>query len=239
MRARAPKPAAPRRPEQSLAQAAYTKLRREIIRCKLKPGQEVSESLLAKRYEVGKTPIREALGRLCHEGLVEALPRRGYRIAPITLAGVRDLLGLRTIMETEAARTAAGRCNVAQLRRLDELCAVGYDPRDPRSVDRFLAANTELHATVAYASGNAALAAAIVQVLDQMERLLHVALELGGSRIDMSHAHRNLVDALAAGDGATASAAVAQQISGVERMILDAALSSPLLTEQNLAAQML
>jgi DNA-binding GntR family transcriptional regulator len=222
--------------EPSLALTAYRKLRRDIIRCKLKPGQDVSEAQLAEKYGLGKTPIREGLARLAHDGLVQALPRRGYRVSPITLADARDLLGFRVIIETEAARLAAGRCNVAQLRRLDELCSVGYDPKDAKSVERFLTANTELHATIALASGNSSLAAAVLQALDQVERLLYVALELGGSRKAWSHQHRALVDALAAGDGDGAAKAVADQISGVERMILDTAMNSASVARLNLGA---
>jgi DNA-binding GntR family transcriptional regulator len=222
--------------DRSLAQHAYERLRRDIISCRLKPGQEVTEPQLAERYSLGKTPIREGLGRLAHERLVQAVPRRGYMITPITIGGVKDLLGFRLIVETEAARLAAGRCNVSQLRRLDELCAVGYDPRDSKSVDRFLRANTELHATIALASGNGKLSGVIVQLLDEIERLLYVGLELGGRRIDMSHAHRSLVDALAKGDGAAAADAVATQIRGVERMILDAAMNSAQISGINLAA---
>lgn len=220
----------------SLAQQAYDKLRRDIIRCRLRPGCEVSEAQLAERYEVGKTPVREALARLAHEGLVQSVPRRGYRVTPVTLNAVKDLLGFRLIVECEVARRAAGRCNVQQLRRLDELCAVGYDPGDVKSVDRFLRANRELHATVASAAGSPRLEAAIVQLLDEVERFLYLALELAGSRVSMSHAHRDLVDALASGDGDAAANAVADQIRGVERMLIETTLSSPHIAGANLAA---
>jgi len=225
-----------KRARQSLGQLAYSRLRQDIIRCRLQPGVEVTEAQLSERYGLGKTPIREGLARLAHEKLVHPLPRRGYRVAPITLSDVKELLGFRRIVETEAARMAAGRCNVAQLRRLDDLCAVGYDPNDLKSIERFLRANTELHATVAAASGNAKLTAVIVQLLDEVARILYLALELGGSRVEMSHEHRHLVDALAAGDGDAAARAVAEQIVGVEQLIMATALNSPHVAVMNLAA---
>jgi DNA-binding GntR family transcriptional regulator len=227
---------APRPGGRSLAGQAYDRLRRDILRCRIKPGQEVTEAQLATQYRLGKTPVREGLARLVHEGLVLPLPRRGYRVAPITLADVKELLGFRLIVETQAARLAAGRCNVAQLRRLDELCAVGYDPSDARSLERFLAANRELHTTIALAAGNRKLAHVIAGLLDEVERLLYLALELGGHRVSMSHAHRSVVDALAAGDGDAAAKALEEQIRGVERMIVEAAMESPRITVVNLAA---
>ncbi|HKY52399.1 MAG TPA: GntR family transcriptional regulator [Candidatus Limnocylindria bacterium] len=220
----------------SLAGQAYDRLRRDILRCHIKPGQEVTEAQLAAQYRLGKTPVREGLARLVHEGLVHPLPRRGYRVAPITIGNVKELLGFRLIVETQAAKLAAGRCNVAQLRRLDELCAVGYDPNDAKSLERFLRANRELHTTIAAAAGNRKLAQVITQLLDEVERVLYMALELGGRRVPMSHAHRSVVDALAAGDGEAAAAAIEEQIRGVERMILEAAIESPRLSVVNLAA---
>lgn len=220
----------------SMAQLAYRRLRRDILRCRLRPGQGVTEPQLAERYALGKTPIREGLTRLVHEGLVQPLPRRGYRIAPITLKDVKELLGVRLIVETEAARLAAGRCDVAQLRRLEQLCAVGYDPDDARSLDRFLRANTELHAAIAVAAGNERLAGVVRQLLDELERHLFLALEVGGHHVTTSHQHSSLVEALAAGDGGGAARAVADQIHGVERMIVDAAISSPQVSVVNLAA---
>lgn len=230
------KPAVTKQLRPSMAQLAYGRLRRDILRCRLKPGQEVTEAQLAERYSLGKTPVREALTRLVHERLVQPLPRRGYRVTPITLKDVKELLGLRLIVETQAARIAAGRCNVAQLRRLDQLCAVGYDPDDVRSLERFLRANTELHATISMAAGNEKLAALVMQMLEELERLLFLALEVEGRRVPMSHAHRNLVDALATGDGDAAARAVEEQIRGVERMIIEAAMSSPQISVVNLAA---
>ena len=59
-----------------------------------------------------------------------------------------------------------------------------------------------------------------MQLLDEVARILYLAFELGGSRIEMSHEHWHLVDALAAGDGDAAARAVADQINGVERLIM-------------------
>ena len=75
----------------SLAGRAYARLRYEILTCDLAPGQVVSERELARRYEMSKTPIREALSQVCHDGLMQRLPGRGYMVAPITIQDIRDL----------------------------------------------------------------------------------------------------------------------------------------------------
>ena len=94
-------------PETSLAHQAYQRLQQEILTCVLVPGQVVSERELARKYEVSKTPMREALSQACHQGLVLRLPGRGYLVAPITIKDIRALFDLRLILETVAVERAA------------------------------------------------------------------------------------------------------------------------------------
>lgn len=218
----------------SQAHVAYTRLRRDIIRCRLLPGQEVTEAQLADRYRVGKTPIREGLARLAHEHLVRPLPRVGYRVTPITLSDTRELLVFRRIVESEAARLAAGHCNIAQLRRLDELCEMPHDPTDSKSVERLLRANVEFHSAVAASSGNAKLTAAVVQVLDEFTRVLYLAVRLKSPGIELSHRHGRLLKALENRDGDAAARVVNEQIAHLEAVIIQTALSSPHIAGVNL-----
>src|SRR6266536_4604144 len=69
-------------PAGSLADEAYVQLKRKIIRCELPPDLLVTESQLVRESGLGKTPVREALGRLVQEGLVRNIPRHGYEVAP-------------------------------------------------------------------------------------------------------------------------------------------------------------
>ena len=93
-------------PVPSLAEQAYLRLRQEILVCTLAPGQVLTERELAGRYEMSKTPIREALTQVCHDGLVQRLPGRGYMVAPITVKDLRDLFDMRLILEVAAAERA-------------------------------------------------------------------------------------------------------------------------------------
>src|SRR3546814_9020930 len=87
----APSPPAQRR----LSDIAYETIKHDIIRCALAPGEEVTEARLALRLGLGKAPVRAALMRLSQEGLIRALPRRGYLVAPVTLRDVQDIFQFR------------------------------------------------------------------------------------------------------------------------------------------------
>jgi DNA-binding GntR family transcriptional regulator len=102
----------------SLADEAYARIRRRIVGCELAPGAQVTEGQLVETHGIGKTPVREALQRLAQEGLVQPIRRSGYRIVPITLRDVRDLFGLRLIVEPAAAELAVGRLDLARLREI-------------------------------------------------------------------------------------------------------------------------
>jgi DNA-binding GntR family transcriptional regulator len=166
---------------------------------------------------------------------MQALPRRGYRVAPVTLKDVKDIFALRLIVEPAAAREAAGRVDAARLARLDAVCRAGYVPGNSASEEAFLAANTAFHVTIAEAAGNRRLAELIASLLDQMERLFHVGLRMRDRTMEMQHEHRTLVEALAEGRAGDAERIAGEQIEAARRMVLDALLASPALMQTNIA----
>jgi len=211
---------------QPLSAVAYEAIQGDIIRCRLLPGAEFTENALVSRYQLGKTPVRQALARLAQEGLVRILPRRGYLVAPISIKDVQDIFALRLLLETEGVRLAAGKVDGERLRRLDEICSAGYDPGNPDSAAEFLRVNTEFHVTIAQASGNDRLASIVAQLLRDMERIFHVGLRLRNRSEEMAHEHRDLVAALVAGDGEAAKRIDAAQIEAARKMVMDGLLSS-------------
>lgn len=155
----------------------------------------------------------------------------------MTLKDARDLLAVRTLLETEAAGLAAARIGDGrQLQALNELCRITYDPRDRSSIARFLEANTKFHATVAEAGGNERLADMLRTILDQLERLFHLGLALTTTSEEMVHEHQDLVRAIMSGNVAEARAVAEAQTRASQLMVLDGLLSSPSLLATNIVA---
>lgn len=88
----------------SLAERAYRDLRQAIVRGEFEPGARLRVDELARRFSVSSSPLREALNRLSEQGLVRILENRGFRVAPLTAAGVSDLARVRLLVECEALR---------------------------------------------------------------------------------------------------------------------------------------
>jgi DNA-binding GntR family transcriptional regulator len=209
-----------------LTDRAYERIKHDIICCTIAPGTEISEAQLCAQYRLGKAPVRMALSRLAHDGLVRAIPRRGYMVTAITLKDIQDVFELRLMLEPAAARMAAGHVNAQRLRTLDEACRGGYQPGDARSISRFLEATKAFHVAIAQAAGNARLAHAIEELLDEMTRLLHLGLGLRNRSQEMQHEHRALIRALVHGDGATAERLCREQIETTRNTVLSAILTS-------------
>src|SRR5216684_4246526 len=93
----------------SLAEKAYHAIRELIVSLELAPGAVIDERELIERLEIGRTPVREALRRLSHEGLVEVYPRRGMFVTGVDVRELARLSEVRELLEPEAARLAAER----------------------------------------------------------------------------------------------------------------------------------
>jgi DNA-binding GntR family transcriptional regulator len=91
----------------SVEDGVYRALRQEIGRLELSPGQRLPLEELAARFQVSLTPVRHALRRLESEGLVVSLPRRGSRVAPLSVEELEEIQALRLGLETFLARRGA------------------------------------------------------------------------------------------------------------------------------------
>jgi GntR family transcriptional regulator, rspAB operon transcriptional repressor len=184
-------------------------IRQDILTCDFMPGEELREADLADRYAVSKSPVRDALQRLRFEGLVETEPRRGHRVARISVGDARDILDMRETLELAAAKRMVREATVATLDGLD-----AWREADVSDIRAFASYNRAFHVALAELSGNKRLAEEMRRLLDAYERLCLVSLErLRADKGDMSTAladHCALIDALQARD-ARAAARISQQ----------------------------
>lgn len=93
-------------PEKTLSERAFRLLREDVLNARLKPGAKLRAAELQTRYQIGLSPLREALLRLASEGLVEADGQRGFAVASVSLAELKDLTEARICLETALMREA-------------------------------------------------------------------------------------------------------------------------------------
>jgi DNA-binding GntR family transcriptional regulator len=180
----------------SQAQRAYDLIRAEVISCNIRPGETVIQRELASRYNLGLTPVREALHRLAQDGYLTPVPRLGYMVNTITVRDLREQYELREILEVAAARWAAVRATAEHLAAIEVEAQWTYRYGDRSSYAHFLGHNTRFHQMIATASGNSKLADAVARVLDEQLRIFHLGLDLRDAASEMREEHTALTRAL-------------------------------------------
>lgn len=187
-------------------------LEQEIVTGVLKPGSRLDESLLAERFGISRTPIREALLQLSANGLVEIRPRRGAIVATITLKDLMDMFEVMADLEALCGRLAARRISEAEKRALiaaQQRCQSLTDG-DP---DDYYQANLDLHNLIYAASHNRFLEK---QTKELRQRLTpHRRLQVGmpGRMKSSSKEHGDLVQAILDGDPQLAEELLRQHIT--------------------------
>ena len=212
--------------ERNLNDIAYGTIKDDIISCVLQPGEDVSEGVLAARYGLGKAPIRSAMMRLRQEGLVVSRGRQGNAVSAVTLRDVQEIFQLRLVLEVTAVRLAAGKVDGARLRALNEAAHAPYSPGDRASESAYLRANREFHRYVAQSSGNQRLAALVVGLMEQHERIVHLGLALQNREHEFHHFHDDLVAALIEGDGERAARLTEAALRGGQKKVMEALADS-------------
>ena len=76
----------------ALKDQVYKSILKEILDGKFSMDSIINEKVLSEQFEVSKTPVREALVRLCSEGILENLPRYGYRLIPVTQNEIQEII---------------------------------------------------------------------------------------------------------------------------------------------------
>lgn len=196
---------------------AMLRLRELILDARLKPGERLSEPALVERLGVSRTPVRSALARLEHEGLVEAVPGGGYRVAVFTEQDAFDAIDLRGTVEGLASRLAADnspdRAALAPLRTsLDTLDQVVRRKRlDMDDFHHYLQANERFHAQIVELAQSEVLNRSLNRIVAlpfaSPSAFVMVQAQLPESHEILfiaQHQHRCMVEALAAGDGGRA-----------------------------------
>lgn len=197
------------RPARAAVDRVYARLRQGILDGTYAQGTRLGEVDLADALGVSRTPVREALRRLGSEGLLSTMPNKGARVRTWTASELNDISDLRALLEGHAAALAASRVTEADLRYMNDLVTrmeAATADRDRPDIDLITELNGAFHGAIVAASGNALLP-------DMMKSLIHVPVVSRTFRLyspermrQSMHQHREVLDALTAGDPAWAEA---------------------------------
>lgn len=211
--------------KQSLMEQAYAVLREKVITGELAPGMDVSEPELADTLSMSRTPVREALGRLCMEGFMTAYPRRGYRVRAVTVKDTNDLLAVRGMLEGMSSALAAQNLTEDELTLLEQLVDTRYVVGEGTSTRSFVRSNEQFHEVIARGSRNPRLHAMVMSNLEECARLFYIGTRVRDINPETSDDHHRIVVALRARDSEAARKAMADHTENTRRGLLSALLA--------------
>ncbi|MCI1309652.1 MAG: GntR family transcriptional regulator [Lachnospiraceae bacterium] len=155
-----------------LREVVFMTLRRQILRGELKPGERLMEISLANKLGVSRTPIREAIRMLEHEGLVVMVPRRGAHVAEITRQELNDVLEIRKTLEVLAIQRACANMtdrDIRQLREAEEAFAILVERKDA-DITALGEADEHFHDIIYQGTNNRRLIQILNNLREQMYR---------------------------------------------------------------------
>ncbi len=200
-----------------LADSVYQTLFDQFLDGTRAAGEPLNIAVLSDELEVSQTPIREALARLEHTGLVRREPLKGYRVAPLlTEAELIQLMDARVLLEPALTTEAGKRVTPDFLQELlDTIVALDKASQSPsiaRSFPKYWSADERFHVLIAQQSGNTFLATAYAALGGHLQRFRLFA-ELGAWDAQYAAAeHRGIYDALAGGDPDLAAVRMRQHV---------------------------
>ena len=203
-----------------LVDDATQSLREAILDGRLEAGVRLRQTALAERLGISRTPIREALTRLEHEGLIELLPRGGVRAILLDADEAVELYDLREVLDGLAARLAAGRADPGVLARLQKALARMAECVERHDPGPWFRAHVSFHEEIVRAAANRPLGR-LASVVRLSIRRFHPLLLKTERRLDDAYReHRAIFDAIAARDAAGAERLARAHIAGAKAIVL-------------------
>lgn len=152
----------------SVAEQAYQEIKQRLFNFDLMPGDRLSESELAHQIRVSRTPLRQALQRLHHEGFVEPIPKVGWLVPQLNFEKFDELYDFRVLLECFAVREL---CATAESRsELEALARVWRVPAKKRLQDaaKVGALDEAFHMRIVESAGNGAMLRTYREITERM-----------------------------------------------------------------------
>jgi DNA-binding GntR family transcriptional regulator len=188
----------------NLSDSILDAVRNMIVDSRLPAGERINEVHLSQQLGVSRTPLREALARLAHEGALETIPRIGYFVRPLTLEEFEQIYSIRPILDPEALRLAG----LPSPERMERLKKINQRIEQARSADAVIDLDDEWHLELIAACPNKVLIDLIKQFARRTRRYEIGLMRERKNVVTTTSNHKATMAALRRGDLEGACAAL-------------------------------
>jgi len=203
----------------TLSDEIFRALVKDIMSGVAKPGDRLDEPSISRKFNVSRTPIREALRRLSGAGLVEITPRRGVTVAQINVEQLNDMFEALAEFEGLCARLSAVRMTNLEKRRLEILNARNHSRIAEGDTD-LVALNNDFHELIYQGSHNVSIASATRNFRQRLAPFRSLQFVPGHTEYSF-HQHDAIVVAIMNTDAERACNAMRDHVIGAGLQVID------------------
>lgn len=204
----------------TLNERVYQQIRASVVNGELSANDHLDEQALADEMGVSRTPIREAIGKLTKEGLIEYRPYQGNFVRAFSAKQVNDLYEVRKTLEALAARLAVPQLTDAHVAELRAILQAVHDAYKRGDLIAYGTADRRFHNAIAQYSGNETL----IESLDRLSlqiQLVRTAANHDPGVVERTAQQRPaILAALEARDGEHAARLMEEHIEDVRRAVV-------------------
>lgn len=203
-------------PKPKLTDLAYDQLEEAIITLRIPPGSVISELTLSEMFNIGRTPIREAIQRLAREHLLLVLPQRGLMVPEIDLKKQLKLLETRREVERLICKSAARRATPAERETFARLHDEFMHASSTNDDVAFMRSDREFNDLTLVAARNEFAEGAMRLMHGLSRRFWYFHYKQAADLPEMARLHANVAGAIAKGDVAAAGEGLDRLLDNIE-----------------------
>jgi DNA-binding GntR family transcriptional regulator len=203
----------------SIRKKVYAAIRNRILDGTFASGERLVESRIADEIKTSRTPVREALHLLEKEGLLESIPRAGYRVKPLDWEEVEEIYEIRVVNETLAARWAMRRITPKELLALENNLRIAEHEIRQGNPKAFVDRDAEFHEILVGASGSERLFELCELLRKLMLRYRIESIYVPETGLGAIQGHRRILECLKAHDEEGVEQAVRDHLEWAKRSV--------------------
>ncbi len=197
----------------------YGFIRDAIVSMELEPGQLISETALANKFGVSRTPVREALIKLSNLGFVDVLPQRGTYVSRLSMEKILEARFIREALEVSVVSHLAENINVQSIQAAEAVIAEQQIAADADNALLFQELDDKFHQLLASYTGYTRVASMIEEEKAHMDRVRTLSLNISGQQKRGISQHNAIVRALKSGSVGDSVSAMSLHLRGVYKVL--------------------
>lgn len=180
------------------AQRVYRKLRDDILSLELAPGELLDEVTIGQRFNLSRSPVREALIRLASDGLVRTLPNKSTMVAPLNIEAFPQYLDALDLVQRVTTRLAALLRSRTDLEKIESCQAAFAKALADGDALRMIETNRDLHIAISEAGQNIYFTETYTRLLDEGRRMLRLYFRSFDDSLppDLAGEHDKIIEAI-------------------------------------------